>query len=200
MSEAIAIILAAGKSKRMMSEIPKVLHPACGRPMVEYVLDAARSAGAKRIIVVVGHKAEVVEAALKHHPDVEFALQAEQKGTGHAVMMCRDAVGSHHGPVLSSPETLRCSRGPRFRGCSTICENTTPPASSVPLAPRTTTGWAASFATRRGIFSASSSSATPLPKNRRSPKSIPAVLRMTASRSSGRSPRFGRTTAKASST
>ena len=100
MSNAVAIILAAGKSKRMLSETPKVLHPACGRPMVEYVLDAARTAGAKRIVVVVGHKAEVVEAALKHHPDVEFALQAEQKGTGHAVMMCREAVGSHQGPVL----------------------------------------------------------------------------------------------------
>ncbi len=100
MSEAIAIILAAGKSKRMMSELPKVLHPACGRPIVEYVLDAARAAGAKRIVVVVGHQAEVVEAALAHHKDVEFALQAEQKGTGHAVMMCREACGQHDGPVL----------------------------------------------------------------------------------------------------
>ena len=57
MADAIAIILAAGKSKRMMSETPKVLHHACGRPIVEYVLDAARTAGAKRIVVVVGHKA-----------------------------------------------------------------------------------------------------------------------------------------------
>lgn len=100
MSETVAIILAAGKSKRMMSETPKVLHHACGRPIVEYVLDAARDAGATRIVVVVGHKAEVVQAALAHHSDVEFALQAEQKGTGHAVMMCRDAVGHHQGPVL----------------------------------------------------------------------------------------------------
>ena len=84
----------------MLSETPKVLHPACGRPIVEYVLDAARAAGAKRIVVVVGHKAEVVQAALSHHSDVEFALQAEQKGTGHAVMMCRESVGSYHGPVL----------------------------------------------------------------------------------------------------
>ncbi|MGD9853887.1 MAG: NTP transferase domain-containing protein [Planctomycetaceae bacterium] len=100
MSHAVAIILAAGKSKRMQSETPKVLHQACGRPMVEYVLDAAREAGAKRIIVVVGHKADVVKAALKHHRDVDFALQTEQLGTGHAVMMCRDALVGHDGPVL----------------------------------------------------------------------------------------------------
>ncbi len=116
MSEAIAIILAAGKSKRMLSETPKVLHPACGRPMVEYVLDAARTAGAKRIVVVVGNKAEVVEAALKHHPDVEFALQAAQKGTGHAVMMCREAVGSHQGPVLVLTGDTPLLRGASLKG------------------------------------------------------------------------------------
>lgn len=95
-----AVILAAGKSKRMLSETPKVLHEVCGRPLVEYVLDAAREAGAQRIVVVVGHKAEVVQAALAHHPDVEFALQAEQKGTGHAVMCCEAALRSHQGTVL----------------------------------------------------------------------------------------------------
>lgn len=100
MSSPVAIILAAGKSKRMMSETPKVLHQACGKALVDHVLDAAREAGAKRAVIVVGHKAEVVEAALRHHPDVEFALQAEQKGTGHAVMMAREQLKDHHGPVL----------------------------------------------------------------------------------------------------
>ncbi len=100
MSEVVAIVLAAGKSKRMQSETPKVLHEACGRSMIEYVLDAAREAGAKRTIVVVGHKADVVEAALSHHDDVSFALQAEQNGTGHAVMKCRDDLAAHDGPVL----------------------------------------------------------------------------------------------------
>lgn len=100
MSAPVAIILAAGKSKRMLSDTPKVLHEACGRPIVEYVLDAARQAGAQRIVVVVGHQADVVQAALRHHPDVEFALQTEQLGTGHAVMMCRDTLADHDGPVL----------------------------------------------------------------------------------------------------
>lgn len=98
--DVVAVILAAGKSKRMLSETPKVLHQACGRPLVEYVLDAARQAGAKRLVVVVGHKAEVVKEALAHHPDVEFALQEQQLGTGHAVMMCKDQLASHDGPVL----------------------------------------------------------------------------------------------------
>jgi bifunctional UDP-N-acetylglucosamine pyrophosphorylase / glucosamine-1-phosphate N-acetyltransferase len=95
-----AVILAAGQSKRMKSEIPKVLHQACGRPMIEYVLDAARESGAERMVVVVGHQAEMVRQALAHHPDVDFALQTEQKGTGHAVMMCREQLADHPGPVL----------------------------------------------------------------------------------------------------
>ncbi len=97
---ALAIVLAAGKSTRMKSALPKVLHEVCGRPMVDYVLDAARAAGASRIVAVVGHRADLVQAHLSQFADVEFALQSEQKGTGHAVMMCRSALAAHHGPVL----------------------------------------------------------------------------------------------------
>lgn len=100
MSAPVAVVLAAGKSTRMKSALPKVLHEICGRPMIEYVLDAVRSAGAARIIVVVGHQAEQVRQALAEHADVEFALQAEQQGTGHAVMICREALQHHDGPVL----------------------------------------------------------------------------------------------------
>lgn len=100
MSAPVAIILAAGKSTRMKSALPKVLHEICGRPMIEYVLDASRAAGIGRQVVIVGHEAEQVKQALAHHPDVEFALQAEQKGTGHAVMMCRGNLANHDGPVL----------------------------------------------------------------------------------------------------
>lgn len=100
MSAPAAVILAAGKSTRMKSELPKVLHPILGRTMIDYVLDAARSAGCEKIVVIVGHKADEVKAALSHHPDVEFALQADQKGTGHAVMMSADNLAEHDGPVL----------------------------------------------------------------------------------------------------
>lgn len=68
--------------------------------MIEYVLDAARAAGAQRQIVIIGHEAQKVKGALAGHRDVEFALQAEQKGTGHAVMMCRANLATHDGPVL----------------------------------------------------------------------------------------------------
>lgn len=100
MSAPVAVILAAGKSTRMKSALPKVLHEVCGRPMIEYVLDASRLAGVRRQVVIVGHEAERVKQSLSHHADVEFALQAEQKGTGHAVMMCRENLANHDGPVL----------------------------------------------------------------------------------------------------
>lgn len=84
----------------MKSELPKVMHLACGRPMVEHVLDVARSAGVERLVVVVGYQAELVRDGLSPHRDVEFALQAEQKGTGHAVQMCAEQLANHAGPVL----------------------------------------------------------------------------------------------------
>lgn len=96
----VAVVLAAGKSTRMKSAVPKVLHAVCGRPMIDYVLDAARDAGIHRIIVIVGHAADQVRAALSGQSDIEFALQSEQKGTGHAVMMCREALQNHNGPVM----------------------------------------------------------------------------------------------------
>ena len=84
----------------MESDLPKVLHDVCGRPMIEYVLDSARDAGVCRIVVVVGYKADRVRDALARHSDVQFAVQAEQRGTGHAVMMCNGQLGRHDGPVL----------------------------------------------------------------------------------------------------
>jgi bifunctional UDP-N-acetylglucosamine pyrophosphorylase / glucosamine-1-phosphate N-acetyltransferase len=96
----VAVILAAGKSTRMKSELPKVLHDVCGRLMIEYVLDAARSAGVQKLIVVVGHRADLVRTALAGHSDVVFAEQREQKGTGHAVMMCESHLQGHQGSTL----------------------------------------------------------------------------------------------------
>lgn len=99
-----AIILAAGKGTRMKSELPKVLAPVLGRPMILYPLDALRTAGINRFILVVGYKAEEVQAALAQCADVEYALQTEQKGTGHAVMMCKPQlqayVAAGDGPVV----------------------------------------------------------------------------------------------------
>ncbi len=99
-SPALAIILAAGKGTRMKSELPKVLVAANGRPMVRYVLDALQAAGVPRLVVVVGYRADLVQAELAEVPGVEFAEQREQLGTGHAVMMCREALADHRGPVV----------------------------------------------------------------------------------------------------
>lgn len=100
MTAPIAVVLAAGKSTRMKSETPKVLHPVCGKLMIDYVLDATRAAGVERIVVVVGHKADMVRNALSHHSDVVFAEQNEQNGTGHAVMMCESELTGHEGSAL----------------------------------------------------------------------------------------------------
>jgi bifunctional UDP-N-acetylglucosamine pyrophosphorylase/glucosamine-1-phosphate N-acetyltransferase len=99
-SAPLAILLAAGKGKRMGSDLPKVLLPVCGRPMLRFVVDAVREAGVEQMVVVVGHRAELVREELSGEPGVQFALQTEQLGTGHAVMMCREALAAHDGPVL----------------------------------------------------------------------------------------------------
>ncbi|MFN8705647.1 MAG: NTP transferase domain-containing protein [Planctomyces sp.] len=100
MSDPVAVVLAAGKSTRMKSDLPKVLHEVCGRRMIDYVLDAARASGVKKLIVVVGHRAELVREALAGQADVVFAEQLEQKGTGHAAMMCEPHLRGHQGSVL----------------------------------------------------------------------------------------------------
>ncbi len=100
MDRKVAVVMAAGKGTRMNSELPKVLVPVCGRPMIDYVLDALSAAGVDRTIVVVGYRAGDVQAALAGRQNLQFALQQEQLGTGHAVMMCRPALANHLGPVL----------------------------------------------------------------------------------------------------
>lgn len=97
------IILAAGLGKRMKSSLPKVLAPMCGRPMVSWVVDEARALNPERILLVVGHGSELVEAALAEHGQragVELVMQAEQRGTGHAVQMCLPALQGLSGRVL----------------------------------------------------------------------------------------------------
>ncbi|MCA9271168.1 MAG: NTP transferase domain-containing protein, partial [Planctomycetales bacterium] len=100
MDQPVAVILAAGKGTRMKSEKPKVLVEALGRPMIHWVLDAVFDAGVARAIVVVGYRAESVESELAGRENVSFALQENQLGTGHAVMMCVDQLQGQRGPVL----------------------------------------------------------------------------------------------------
>ncbi|MEX0876749.1 MAG: NTP transferase domain-containing protein, partial [Phycisphaerales bacterium] len=86
-----AIILAAGKGTRMESDLPKVCLEVGGRPMVCAVVDACLGAGCQRVVVVVGYKQELVREALAGYDDrIEFAVQHEQLGTGHAVVSAID--------------------------------------------------------------------------------------------------------------
>ena len=103
-------IMAAGKGTRLKSKRPKVLHEIGGRPLLEHVIRAAAQiVPAQAIVAIVGHEAEQVQAAVAH-TGVKFALQAEQRGTGHAVMSAREALqGFDHVLVLSGDVPLICS-------------------------------------------------------------------------------------------
>jgi len=100
LADVAAIILAAGKSTRMRSDLPKVLHEVCGRPMLGFVVSVCRLTGVDRIVVVVGHGKDKVVDRFAAERDVSFVEQVEQHGTGHAVMCCREALAGFQGSVL----------------------------------------------------------------------------------------------------
>ena len=91
------LILAAGKGTRMKSKLPKVLHKVGGKSMLQHVIDATKKAGSSREVVVIGSGAELVEKAIK---DVDFVLQEEQLGTGHAVLSAKKNFETSEGTVL----------------------------------------------------------------------------------------------------
>jgi bifunctional UDP-N-acetylglucosamine pyrophosphorylase/glucosamine-1-phosphate N-acetyltransferase len=97
--ESTALILAAGKGTRMKSELPKVLFPLRGRPLIDYVLDATEHAGFSRALVVVGHEGEKVESVIEPR-GAEVVWQREQLGTGHAVQMAIPNLEQVHGDVV----------------------------------------------------------------------------------------------------
>jgi len=93
------VILAAGQGTRMRSDTHKVLHPIASRPLLLHLLDRVDALGADRRVVVVGKGREQVEAAIAGR-DATLAIQAEQKGTGHAVQQAAGALAGYDGPVL----------------------------------------------------------------------------------------------------
>ena len=98
MSDLVTVILAAGKGTRMKSKLPKVLHKAGGKTMLQHVIDAAKAAGAKRNIVVTGFGGEMVREAIGDQ--AEFVTQTEQLGTGHAVLQTKDLLKDETGTVM----------------------------------------------------------------------------------------------------
>lgn len=107
-----AIILAAGKGTRMKSDLPKVMHPACGAPMVQWVVDAARAVGCSPIVLVVGHGAHLVQEHFTGQADIEFVVQSPQFGTGHAVDQARPVFA---GGLLGAETLVLCGDGPLIR-------------------------------------------------------------------------------------
>lgn len=99
--QAVALILAAGKGTRMKSELPKVLHPVAGRPMLERVFEAVRRAGLDEIHTVVGHGADQVRERFAGRPGLAgWVVQADQKGTGDAVRVARPTLAERTGTLL----------------------------------------------------------------------------------------------------
>ncbi|MCI0570250.1 MAG: bifunctional UDP-N-acetylglucosamine diphosphorylase/glucosamine-1-phosphate N-acetyltransferase GlmU [Myxococcaceae bacterium] len=98
-----AVVLCAGKGTRMKSDRAKVLHSVLGLPLAAYPVRRALGLGAQPVVPVVGHQAQAVEASLRGlfpHAPLRFALQAEQRGTGHAVMAAREALAGFDGRIL----------------------------------------------------------------------------------------------------
>lgn len=95
------IILAAGKGTRMKSDLPKVLHPVAGTPMLGHVINAGQPLHPAHTVVVVGYGAAEVQAfTTSHFPSAEFATQTEQKGTGHAVQQTQSVLANFNGDAL----------------------------------------------------------------------------------------------------
>lgn len=113
MSNKYAIVLAAGKGTRMKSKLYKVLHPVCGKPMVQHVVDHVKSVGVQNVVTVVGHGAELVKTQLGENS--EYALQADQLGTAHAVIQAAPLLKDKEGTTLVicgdtpliTPETIQ---------------------------------------------------------------------------------------------
>lgn len=112
----VAIVLAAGKGTRMNSDLPKVLHPADGAPMVRHVVEAVRDLGIAPIVLVVGHGADLVHEAFAGdgRDDLRYAEQTEQLGTGHAVA-CGLAV---LGDAAARDVLVLCGDGPLIRSAT----------------------------------------------------------------------------------
>ena len=98
MTNTYAVVLAAGKGTRMKSSLYKVLHPVCGKPMVEHVVSNMEQLGVEKIVTIVGHGAEEVQRGLGTRS--EYALQEEQLGTAHAVLQAEEVLKNLTGTTI----------------------------------------------------------------------------------------------------
>jgi len=127
-----AVILAAGKGKRMKSDLAKVLHPLCGKPILAYSVDVARAVGAEKIAVIIGHQADAVRDSFRDQGLI-FVEQHEQLGTGHAVLQAKNTFLNFNGTILIlcgdvpllQPSTVRSFIENHISGNATITVLTT---------------------------------------------------------------------------
>jgi len=110
MAERVAIIMAAGVSSRMTTQLPKVLHEVCGRAMLAFVLDACREVGVVRIYAVVGFGSDQVKQQFAQDKDIVWVQQDEQLGTAHAILCCKQHLKDFEGETL-----VLCGDGPLVR-------------------------------------------------------------------------------------
>lgn len=100
MADVHVAILAAGKGTRMKSRVPKVLHRVCGTPIIDLVLDAAAPLRPSSTLVIIGHEAEALKAALGRRGDLTFVVQEPQLGTGHALLMTEPLLEHARGTLV----------------------------------------------------------------------------------------------------
>ena len=106
------VILAAGKGTRMQSDMAKVLHPLCRKPLVAWAIEAAQTLNPERIIVIVGHQAQAVQAEIESRfSGIEFALQSQMLGTGHAVQQAEPLLRDFEGDIV-----VTCGDAPLLKG------------------------------------------------------------------------------------
>ena len=111
-ADTAAIVLAAGQGTRMKSDLAKVLHSMAGEPLLAHVLRALGGAGVARVLVVIGHQRERVQQAFAT-AGIEWVIQAEQRGTGHAIQMAAPALAGFAGTLL-----VVCGDTPLLRGAT----------------------------------------------------------------------------------
>jgi bifunctional UDP-N-acetylglucosamine pyrophosphorylase/glucosamine-1-phosphate N-acetyltransferase len=136
MRDCVAVVLAAGEGKRMRSQLPKVLHPIGRLPMIAHVLKALREADVGRVAVVIGPRHEdVAKVVASHAPDASVHLQAERRGTAHAVLAARPALEGRSDDLLVvfgdtpfvSVDTMSLMRAMLADGAAVVVGGMVPP-------------------------------------------------------------------------
>ncbi len=127
----------------MQSNLPKVLHTFCGEPLIFYPLAAARKLGTQRCVLVVGHGADEVKSTVDRQfsEGIQYVLQAEQRGTGHAVLCALDAISDHQGPVFILSGDVPLLRSSTLRSLGEACTSSSAGIALLTFTPESLVGY-----------------------------------------------------------